>query len=119
MNTRMAAGMIVQITSSRWLPWKYWAARTGRPSASFSIHEPIGDPDQDHLRPDEDDPGDDQDDQEQAVDFPAEGRDDVVVIAGRIGQPPVGRERGIEKRPHAEDGGQGKQDTPVTHGNAP
>ena len=36
MKTRMAAGMIVQITSSRWLPWKYWALRTGLPWASSS-----------------------------------------------------------------------------------
>src|SRR5256885_16756905 len=29
MKTRMADGMIVQTTSSRWLPWKYWAFRPG------------------------------------------------------------------------------------------
>src|SRR5208337_4876936 len=40
----------------------------------------------------------------------------MTIIACGIGQPPVGRERGIEERPHAEDGGQGKQNAPVTHG---
>ena len=31
---------------------------------------------------------------------------DVVGIAGRVGQPPVGRERGVDESAHAEDGGQ-------------
>src|SRR5271165_4670383 len=40
----------------------------------------------------------------------------MTIIACGIGQPPVGRERGVEERPHAEDGGQGKQNAPITHG---
>ena len=43
----------------------------------------------------------------------------MVKVAHRIGQPPVGSERGVEKRPHAEDGSQGKEDAPVTHGKRP
>ena len=30
MKTRIDAGMMVQMTSRRWLPWKYWATRPGR-----------------------------------------------------------------------------------------
>ena len=67
--------MIVQITSSRWLPWKYWAGRTGLPWASSSSANRYWRPDQHDLGADEDDARDPEDDQEQAVDLPAEGRD--------------------------------------------
>ena len=77
MKTRIAAGMIVQITSSRWLPWKYWAWRTGLPSASRSSAKRYWAHDQDDLGADEDDAGDPEDDHEEAVDLPAEGRDHV------------------------------------------
>ena len=116
MKTRMAAGMIVQITSRRWLPWKYWPRGTGWPWASFWSAYRYEHPDQDHLGSDEHDPRDDENDQEKTVDFPTKRRDDVEMVIGGVRQPPVGRERSVEKRSHAEQGRQGKQDAPVTHG---
>ena len=69
--------MIVQITSSRWLPWKYWAGRTGLPWASSSSANRYWAHDQHDLGADEDDARDPEDDHEEAVDLPAEGRDHV------------------------------------------